>query len=611
MAIPRLYISGTVGGTDGTAVSATDQLGGISSGTTATLVALGLPYPLMVRCASGTRTPSAVTVIPVKSKSTTDYDTDITVSASESGTYSASANIGLVGDTNVAVWVKQTNGKLSESLRSVYLYYAFGGDTIALPAFTVSPSVGTVGSTSITATATANSVTTTQKYLVLPAASAAPAIGDFSATFTSGATITGLTASTSYKLYVALWDADGFYTISGGVAFQTNAGTALSFTSQPAASQATSQGFTVSYAISDSGSGSGVTHWLSTDNGANYTEVTPSGSYPNYTYAVTGKTSGAYNVRVKVISGATTVLSDIVSMSTATLGQVSLTGITSMGTSNALDLSWSAITGASGYRRIVSTSSTAPTNGSSAGSTDVGNVTSVTVSSLTTRTLHYAWVCAYDSAGNLGNWSAVASDYAFTLYTTDCANTTGWSVGGADSANFAVVSGMWQHNNSSTVGQSDVYRALPGGGVATASGRLRARARIIMQSNTNLSGGAGTLFFALDAQTAGTLDSAFATSVIAGNNATPTNDAADGLNTYDGAWGAQLLDLSTLTVGRPYDFQLELKADGKIYATFTDTVSGQVYSRTITRSATMQNIRFYFVGKNTTSSKVDSVWIWY
>jgi len=243
-----------------------------------------------------------------------------------------------------------------------------------------------------------SAVTGATGYRIYRSTSSSGTFSEAGTSTTTSFTNTGLTASTAYYYKVAAYN-------SGGTGEQSSVVSAVTFIGTPTgvtAVVASSNSITVSWSAVTSATGYRI--YRSTSSGGTFSEV---GTSTTTSFTDTGLTAGTtyyYKVAAEN-SGGTGPQSNAVSALTRPdiPDGVTATAVSS----SSITVSWSAVTGATGYRIYHSTSSSGTFS-------EAGTSTTIsfTDTGLTASTAYYYKVAAYNSGGT-GEQSSVVSAVTF------------------------------------------------------------------------------------------------------------------------------------------------------------------------------------------------------
>ena len=303
------------------------------------------------------------------------------------------------------------------------------------------------------------------------------------------------------------------------------------------------------------------------------------------------------------------------------------TGLAASGQGPAsIPLAWTAVTGASVYQvdrataydfatGKVTLTTTVGTNAYTNNATN-GNAPA-------NDTIYYYRVRAGDGAGNWGAWSVwivtacganlndSCADYTTGGWTADTgmAVVSGSSVNGAGSADpvtpaLVGTDSLWYNNTTPAVTDLDVYRSLAAIGGTFAGNAAKALFfELIPRCSHD-----GSAYMGWNTYTAGS--KATSSAQLGAWRVLGFDAGSMGICLYDGASTAgfiTILALASVVLGRKYFCKLETKAaDGKLYGTVIDTVTGAIYTAngTLTSSVTLNNIQAAIWGISTNASNV-------
>ena len=344
------------------------------------------------------------------------------------------SSIGSTDGTGRAVQFQYPEGIAADNAGNVYVVdtnnntIRKGVPTAGVPpSFTAQPTGQTVtagGNTSFTAAASGTPTPTYHWQVSTNGGSTWTNLADtapYSGTATGTLTITAATAAMNGYHYLCLASNSVQSNVASNAALLTvNAPPA--FTTQPNGQTVTAGGNT-SFTAAASGTPAPTYQWQVSTNGGNtwtnLTNTAPYGGTTTGTLTITAATAAmngyhylclaSNSVQSNVASNAA-ILGVIPSAATADAGEDVI--------SSGFTVAWNAVSGARGYRLDVSTDSSFGSFVAGYQNLDVGNVTSVTISSLSASTTYYYRVRAYDSAGTSSNSSTIAVTTSATIAVT-------------------------------------------------------------------------------------------------------------------------------------------------------------------------------------------------
>jgi phosphodiesterase/alkaline phosphatase D-like protein len=218
-----------------------------------------------------------------------------------------------------------------------------------------------------------------------------------------GITVNGLSAGTTYYYRVRAYNSSGTSGNSGTITVATLSA-APAAPVATAATSVTSSSFQANwnastgatdYYIDVSTSSTFSTYVIDNYEVGNYIGITFTGLSPGTTYY--------YRVRAYNSSGTSGNSSTISVTTTASPPSAPTASAATSVTSSGFTANWNSVTGATGYRLDVSTSSTFSSYVSGYQNLDLGNVLSRSVSGLSASTTYYYQVRAYNAGGTSGN----------------------------------------------------------------------------------------------------------------------------------------------------------------------------------------------------------------